>query len=400
MNRMGTDLRSFIQTHKSEPLDKLAFSLSKQKELDTRYVLRQVEGWQRLRHKVPSWAAVEELEYPPRLSLEQCSGEAAACYKRDVVRRVLPDGGEAFADLTGGLGVDFSFLAPHFRRAVYVERQAELVQLARHNMPLVGCAHADIVEGDAASYLSGMPHVDLLFLDPARRDAEGRKTVALEDCTPNVLELLPQLREKSRYVLLKLSPLFDLSLAMRQLGCVCEAHVFAAGGECKELLLLLSWEEDGGDVPIVCVDDALRFRFTREEEATASVEYTAAVRPGQYLYEPSAALLKAGAFRTIAARFGLRKLHPDAHLYVSAAPIPGFPGRCYEVLRTGGFSRTQLRDFRGDVKAAGLTVRGFPSTVRELRKRLGISDGGEEQWFATTQADGTHLLIATRRLLS
>lgn len=402
---METDLQSFIQTHKSEPVDKLAFSLSKRKDMDAAYVLRQVEGWQRLRHKVPAWAEVEALEYPPRLSLEQCSGEPAARYKREVVRRLMPGGGGSFVDLTGGFGVDFSFIAPHFRRAVYVERQAELVRLARHNLPLVGAPHAEVVEDDAVSFLERMPQADLVFLDPARRDAAGRKTVSLKDCTPDVLQLLPLLREKARFVLLKLSPLFDLSLAMQQLGCVREAHVFAAGGECKELLLWLSWdgEEDApapapDTVPVFCADDDMRFRFTREEEAAAPVEYAADVHPGQYLYEPSAALLKAGAFCTVAARFGLQKLHRDAHLYVSDAHVPGFPGRCYEVLRTGGFSRAQLRAFRADLKAAGLTVRGFPATVHELRKRLGISDGGSEQWFATTQADGTHLLIATCRV--
>ncbi len=393
------NLRTFILEHRSEPLDKLAFSLSKRKDIDTPYVLRQVEGWQRLRRKVPAWAAVDDLEYPPRLSLEQCSGEEAARYKAALVGRLWPEGGAGLVDLTGGLGVDFSFLAPLFRHAVYVERQPELVSLARHNMPLLGCTHAEVVEDDAVHYLENMPPADLIYLDPARRDQAGRKTVSLADCTPDALQLLPLLLAKSRYVLLKLSPLFDLTMAERQLGCVREAHVLAAGGECKELLLLLSSSPAAnGFLPIVCADDDLRFTFTRDEEASAHVEYTAEVLPGHYLYEPSAALLKAGAFRTLAARTGARKLHPDSHLYVSPTPVTDFPGRAYRVLRVGGFSRTQLRAFRGGVKAAGLTVRGFPATVKELRRRLGIADGGDEQWFAVTLADGTHALIAARRL--
>ena len=170
---------------RKENISRLALRLSGHP--DAAFLLRQVEGWQRLSVKVPSWAAVEELNYPQRLALEQCSGEAAARYKAELVSRLFPNGDEAMADLTGGLGVDFSFVAPHFKQAAYVERQEELCTLATHNFPLLGLKHASVHHADGVDFLCHMQAVDLLFLDPARRDSAGRKTVLVEDCEPNVV---------------------------------------------------------------------------------------------------------------------------------------------------------------------------------------------------------------------
>lgn len=382
----------FIASHRTQPVEELALMLSKRSDIDAAFALRQIEGWQRLSRKAPTWAAVEALLYPPRLSLEQCSGEAAARYKRHVVEQLIGHG-ETMVDLTGGLGIDFSFVAPLFRHAIYVERQEELCRLARHNFPLLGLDHAEVVHADGIDTLRTLPPVDLLFLDPARRDTAGRKTVRLEDCEPDVGTLLPLLLEKARFTLLKLSPMLDLQSAIRQLGCVCQAHIVAEGGECKDLLLLLSKEP----APLVvhCINDRQSFSFTPQEEETAAPVYAASVK--KYLFEPNAALLKAGAFKLVAVRFGLEKLHPNSHLYTSDQRPPCFPGRVFEVCATSGFGKKELQQFCRSTERANLTVRNFPASVAELRRRLKLKEGGQAYWFATTLADGSHALIATHK---
>lgn len=385
-----------IRDLRKENISRLALRLAGHP--DATFLLRQVEGWQRLSVKVPSWAAVEELHYPHRLALEQCSGEAAASYKAALVKRLFPGGAEAMADLTGGLGVDFSFVAPHFKHAAYVERQEELCALAVHNFPLLGVHHAAVHNMDGIEYLRQMPPVDLLFLDPARRDAAGRKTVLLEDCEPNVVEILPLLLEKSKVCILKLSTMLDLHQALASLQCVAEVHIFAERGECKDLLLMLQKGCNNSQTPpvIYCADDALRFAFTADEEANAAPSYTATL--GEYLYEPSAAILKAGAFKRLAECFDLKKLHPNSHLYTSDALHTDFPGRVFAVERTCGFGKRELKAFCADTAQANLTVRNFPATVADLRKRLKLREGGSAYWFATTLADESHCLIACRKV--
>ena len=381
-----------IQQLRKENISQLALKLAGHP--DAAFLLRQVEGWQRLSVKVPSWAAVDDLHYPHRLALEQCSGEAAARYKAAVVKRLFPEGATAMADLTGGLGVDFSFVAPLFKRADYVERQEELCTLAIHNFPLLGLHHALVHHADGVAYLRQMQAVDLLFLDPARRDAAGRKTVLLEDCEPNVLELLPLLLEKAQVCILKLSTMLDLHQALAALRCVAEVHVFAERGECKDLLLILRKDCNNATTPAVvyCADDTHRFHFTIEEEAAAVPTYTSTL--GAYLYEPSASLLKAGAFKCVATHFGVKKLHPNSHLYTSDVLHENFPGRSFRIERTCGFGKRELKDFCAATPQANLTVRNFPASVADLRKRLKLREGGTAYWFATTLADDSHCMIA------
>ncbi len=381
----------FILAHRGENVARLAFSLSGDKELNVERVLRQVEGWQRLRRKVSSWAAIDELEYPARLSLEQCSGEVAAVYKAAIVRRLCPVGG-IMADLTGGFGVDFAFLAPHFERALYVERSEELCRLARHNFPLLGLRNYEIVEGDGVKRLACLGRLSFVMLDPARRDAAGRKTVLLEDCEPNVIDLLPLLREKAQIVLVKLSPMLDLGKALADLSCVAEVHVVAEGGECKELLLVL--RQDATSPTIYCVDNGRSFTFTLDEERSAVVEYTDKI--DGFLCEPNAAVLKAGAFKSIALRYGLKKLHPNTHLYISSHFIEDFPGRVLKIREIIGFSKKELRALSA-LGQANLTVRNFPATVDELRKKLKLREGGSTYLFATTAAGDRRLVVVCER---
>ena len=392
MEELNEATRRFIEAHRRDDIARLALQLTGRTDIDARLALTQIEGWQRLQAKVPSWATQPDLRYPPRLSLEQCSGEAAARYKVRLVQRLVSHR-DGMADLTGGLGVDFAFLAPLFRRAVYVERQAVLCRLARHNLPLVGAPHAEVKEADAVAALDSLPPLDLLFIDPARRDAAGRKTVCLADCEPDLERLALRLLDRADTVLAKLSPMLDLSEALSTLPHVAEAHVVAEGGECKELLVVMQ-RTAGGEPLIVCADG--RLGFHPSEEAGALPHY--ATQPHRYLYEPEASVLKAGAFRLTAARYGLEKLHPNSHLYTADRLVTDFPGRTFEVTACSGMGRAQLRTLLGEKPKANLSVRNFPATVAELRKRLKLHDGGDTYLFATTLADGAHVLLVCRKV--
>ena len=429
----------YILANRQRRIEEVALELSRHPELDAQHVLRQIEGWQRLHTKVSRWAEADGMLYPPRLALEQCSGQPAAEYKARLVSRIMAEADGApstagaptsaatpphtlanlgMADLTGGMGVDFSFMAPLFSRATYVEQRPELVEAARHNFPLLGLGHATILHGDGVAHLSAMAPVGLIYLDPARRDAHGGKVVQIEDCEPDIATLLPLLRQKSRYTLVKLSPMLDLHRAMATLSGISEAHVFASGGECKELLLLFGPTPDatGNPAPgtcppasaggprIVCSDETTTLTFTLDSEANARCDYApaASIAPGACLYEPGPAVMKAGAFRTVAERYGLDKLHPNTHLYLSPTPVGGFPGRTFAVTRTYGFSKSDLRALAADLKAEGgkanLTIRNFPSTVAELRKKLKLREGGSTYLFATTDGDGKKIIVSCKKI--
>ena len=387
-----------MKEYRNIPVNQLALQLSGRTDIDVAHVLRQVEGWQRLRTKVPTWAAVDELLYPRRLSLEQCSGEPAARYKAEVVKRLLaslPAGHRRMADLTGGLGVDFSFIAPLFDHAVYVEQQEELCALARHNFPLLGLPDAEIVCGDGTAYLQTMEPVDLLFLDPARRDSAGRKTVLIEDCEPDVCSLCSLLLAKATYVVLKLSPMLDIAGALQALRTVSEVHVVSVGGECKDLLLVLTASATA-DPLVVAREGDQTFAYRQSEEVAATPSF--AETCGTYLYEPGAAVLKAGAFKLAAARWGLKKLHVNSHLYTGDDCVADFPGRRFRVTRVFGFGKKDLKDLKSTIDRANLTVRNFPSSVDGLRKKLKLKDGGDIYLFATTLADGEHVLIQSEKV--
>lgn len=391
----------FIDKNRHRRVEELALILAKHPEEERAFILRQIEGWQRLREKVPTWVQQPDLIYPSRLSLEQCSGEAAARYKSQVVRRLLTENlsvssedSSSMIDLTGGMGVDFSFIAPLFSRATYVEQRPGLVAIARHNFPLLGLPDAVCIEGDGIKHLETMEPVDLIFLDPARRDGAGRKTVRLEDCEPNVLENLPLLLQRCRLLMLKLSTMLDLRQAIDQLGCVAEAHVFAANGECKDLLLVCRADHTG-ETTLYCANESGGFAFTSAQEAAQNCKMADSIEG--FLYEPDAAVMKAGAYRTIALRFDLRKLHPNTHLYIASQVHEDFPGRIFKIVRSLGFSKKELREI-STLGKANLTVRNFPASVAELRKKLKLREGGKDYLFACTTAKEERRIICCEKV--
>lgn len=411
-----------------------------------RQALTQIEGRQLAARKLPAWAATDGLLFPPRLSLEQCSSEATAQYKQALVRRLLaslppasspslppasspslpsvsssvpspslPPAAVAvasatvppvcFVDLTAGFGVDFAALAPLFARATYVERQEVLCDIARHNLPLLGLPDAEVRCSSAEEVLQELADnpVTLLFLDPARRDAAGRKVALIEDCTPDVCALQDQLRAAAHYVLIKLSPMLDLTAALRSLQGVVEAHVVSVDGECKELLLVMSSEspetsEASAAEPLIHCSYSptvppLTFRMSEERSSNAVM----AAGLQQYLYEPDAAILKAGAFKVLCQRYPVSKLAPDTHLYTSNEFVVDFPGRRWKVMDSCSFAKSELRRLLSDVPAADLTLRGFPGSVAQLRKQLHLREGGSAHFIATTLADGSRHLIQVER---
>jgi len=369
--------------------------------VDVARAVQQIEGWRTARHKLPSWAACDDMLYPPRLAMEQCSSEATARYKAAIAGgRPAGDrcpGTRRLADLTGGFGVDCALMATAFDEVTYVERNPALCSIAAANFASLGLHHVHTVNGDAGEALERLPVQDWVYLDPARRDSAGRKMVSLADCEPDVVRLAPMLHAHARRVMVKCSPMLDISLALRQLTSMQEVHVVSVLGECKELLFVTS------DVAVIHAvtlrtdgSVASDFTFAPSDEQACLPDYADSI--GHLLYEPDAALLKAGCFKLPARRYGLQKLHPDSHLYTSCTLRPDFPGRTFEVVGSAGFGKHEVKALLGGLRKANLTVRNFPDSVEGLRRRLHLAEGGDDYLFATRLKNGKKMLVRCRKV--
>lgn len=466
MTVMNDKTREFVAMHRDEDVRELALKAKRVDGLDLPLALDQIAGWQIASKKLPQWASCEGIVYPPHISMEQCSSQFTAQYKSEITQTLLvpsatvharvsdsaesdmqtaksalhlsdsaesdtqeaktglrmSDSGEsdtlvakrAMVDLTGGFGVDFSYLARGFSQATYVERQRHLCELAEHNMAALGLDQARIVCGDGVEYLSQMDPVDFIYLDPARRDEHGSRTYAIEDCTPNVLELRDLLLAKSRFTLVKLSPMLDWRKAVVDFdGAVREVHIVATGNECKELLLVLGRPAqanardsvDGAGsyrrlAPhVFCVNDDQRIDYD-------SAKYTQGLRIGgkplpdakRYLYEPNASIMKAGCFDLVEERFGVTQIGPSSHLFVSEQQIADFPGRGFAIEAVGSMNKKDTKRLLNGMKQANIAVRNFPLTAPQLRKKLKLADGGTVYLFGTTMQGGGHVLLRTSKI--
>lgn len=473
MTIMNDKTREFVAMHRDEDVRELALKAKRVEGLDLPLALDQIAGWQIASKKLPQWASCEGIIYPPHISMEQCSSQFTAQYKSEIaqtllasaatVRARVSDSAEsdtlvakrAMVDLTGGFGVDFSYLARGFSQATYVERQRHLCDLAEHNMAALGLDQARIVCGDGVEYLRQMDPVDLIYVDPARRDEHGARTYAIEDCTPNVLELRDLLLAKSQCTLVKLSPMLDWRKAVADFdGAVREVHIVATGNECKELLLVLGrpaqadaldgvdgagshrrpaaharmGQMDGGmdaagtvgsfdgeakaeriaatshdgryAAPhVFCVNDNQRIDYD-------SAAYTQGLRVGgkplpeakNYLYEPNASIMKAGCFDLVEERFGVMQIGPSSHLFVSEQQIADFPGRGFAIESVGSMNKKDTKRLLNGVKQANIAVRNFPLTAPQLRKKLKLADGGTVYLFGTTMQCGDHVLLRTSKI--
>ena len=388
---LSPETKEFIQQHLNDDTRTLALKAKRYPAVDMLQAVTQIEGWQTAREKLPAWAAAKGIIYPPRISMEQCSSEATALYKASIA------GGERLADLTGGFGIDCSYMARAFQNATYIERNTLLCDIAKENFTLLGLNHINIINANSEEALPTMPEQDWIFIDPARRDGEGRKVVALSDCEPDVTALEQQLLEKAGKVMVKCSPMLDITAASKQLTSIEAIHIVAVNNECKELLFILG-KESRNDVPTTCANIRKEgtefFTFFQSEEASAAATYSKAIE--HYLYEPNAAIQKSGCMRALSQRFALKKLHPNSQLYTSDILCKEFPGRIFTVEKACGFSKSDIKEIQA-IRQANITIRNFPDTVQQLRKKLKLADGGEHYLFATTVSDGSKVIAVCKK---
>ena len=501
----------FIRQHQDDDVRQLAFLGSKYPEVDMPFALDQIRGRKMARVKLPRWASIDGIIYPPHISMEQCSSEQTALYKAELAARLLglspsssengeekekesenasnlhlseicefagkgavdsefakneatckkqqilteskenvneikeePHEGDfseetGFVDLTGGFGVDFSYIASRLGvKSMYVERQAHLCEAAKENFGRLGLKNAIVKNGDgievlhsfaskkddAASESLGITEeqsrsllktklgLKLIFIDPARRDDAGNKVVSLKDCTPDVTLLQEEMLSKADYVIIKLSPMLDWHRAVSELNCVQEVHIISVNNECKELLLVLSARNMGemeassadgevkhaGNLRIYCVNDAQSFVCDELDMESSSVKIApSTLEEMQYLYEPNASLMKAGCFGVLSERYDARMLSKNSHLFVSRGPIAAFPGRSFRIIAISSFNKKELKRHLSGITKANIATRNFPLSVAELRKRLKLKDGGETYIFATTLSDESHMLVITEK---
>ncbi len=411
---MNQATQDFIRQHQEDDVRRLAFLGGKYPEVDVPFALDQIRGRKLARAKLPRWASLDGIVYPPHISMEQCSSEQTAQYKAELAERLLQDK-KPFVDLTGGFGVDFSYIAERLGvKSMYVERQAHLCEMAKENFKLLGLKDAEVKNGDGAEVLRSLRHIGLIFIDPARRDDAGNKVVSLKDCTPDVTVLQDEMLDKADYIIIKLSPMLDWHRAVSELKHVREVHIVSVGNECKELLLVLSAEnmEEStlsssghgttrkGNLQIFCVNDALSFVCDEKRMATSAAKIAPVdkIKEMRYLYEPNASLMKAGGFGVLSERYGIGMLSKNSHLFVSESPVVDFPGRSFRIIAYSSFNKKELKKQLAGIAKANIATRNFPLSVAELRKRLKLKDGGETYIFATTLADGSHVLIITNKI--
>lgn len=520
MNQATLD---FIRQHQDDDVRQLAFLGSKYPEVDMPFALDQIRGRKMARVKLPRWASIDGIIYPPHISMEQCSSEQTALYKAELAARLLglspsssengeekekesenasnlhlseicefagkgtvdsefakneatckkqqilteseenvneikgeTHGGDfseetGFVDLTGGFGVDFSYIASRLGvKSMYVERQAHLCEAAKENFGRLGLKNAIVKNGDgievlhsfaskkeaAASESLGITEdqpqsllktnlgLKLIFIDPARRDDAGNKVVSLKDCTPDVTLLQEEMLLKADYVIIKLSPMLDWHRAVSELNCVKEVHIISVNNECKELLLVLSARNKGGNVGsnsfpvqdngsvllsvedfghpgnlrIYSINDSQSFVCDEMEMEESSVKIAPSTfEEMQYLYEPNASLMKAGCFGVLSERYDARMLSKNSHLFVSRDLIAAFPGRSFRIIAISSFNKKELKRHLSGITKANIATRNFPLPVAELRKRLKLKDGGETYIFATTLSDESHVLVITEK---
>ena len=450
---MNQATQDFIRQHQDEDVRQLAFLGSKYPEVDMPFALDQIRGRKMARVKLPRWASLEGIIYPPHISMEQCSSESTALYKAELAARLLDlpasssgiemkaENEIEFVDLTGGFGVDFSYIAARLGvKSMYVERQAHLCEAAKENFERLGLKNAIVKNGDGIEVLhSFLPKKDdaasaddslgiiydqplsllktklglkLIFIDPARRDDAGNKVVSLKDCTPDVTVLQEEMLSKADYVIIKLSPMLDWHRAISELSHVREVHIISVNNECKELLLVLSARNLGdmeassadgevkhaGNLRIYCVNDVQSFVCDESDMETSPVKIAPSTfEEMQYLYEPNASLMKAGCFCVLSERYGARMLSKNSHLFVSREPIAAFPGRSFRIIAISSFNKKELKRHLSGITKANIATRNFPLSVAELRKRLKLKDGGETYIFATTLSDESHVLVITEK---
>jgi len=388
--KLTEELKHFIEAHRQDDPMRLLLDAARYPEIDVPFVVEQITARRQVRDKLPSWYENTKLIFPAKIAAEQCSSEQTALYKQRLV-----EADSHLCDLTGGLGVDSYYYSQKVNRVTYIERFPSYCDAARHNFSALGASNVEVIEGDGTEIAGTREGVDVFYLDPARRGEGNKRVFALTDCEPDLLSLLPVLLRKSRKVIAKISPMADIKMLLELLPEIVAIHVLSVKNECKELLLVM--DESGEAAPtITCVNyttdgSEQSFSFTLENEHNAIINCANAV--GRYLYEPNASILKAGAFKSLTSSFPVKKLHVSSHLYTSDVLLDNFSGRSFIVEEVFPFSSKLCKQIAKSIPQANITVRNFPMTVEELRKKTSIKEGGEVYLFATTLRTDERVLV-------
>ncbi|MDR1553314.1 MAG: SAM-dependent methyltransferase [Prevotellaceae bacterium] len=385
--------QNFIRQHIDDDSHLLALAAKQNSEIDLRFALEQIAARQHSKEKIHSWYSNDKLIFPPKISVEQCSSEATAKYKAELCK------GESFADLTGGFGIDFSFISQNFNRSFYVEKNEYLSRLAKHNFDVLGLKNIEIVNCSGDKFLENAANFDCIYIDPSRRNANNKKEILLENCSPNILKIKDIVLKKSKNVIIKLSPVFDIVELERKFTNIRQIHVVAVKNECKELLVKLEQNTDNKNIEIVCVNMAGNEKqiFSFKPSAEKSIEYDFVPNVQKYLYEPNVAVQKSGGCKSFAQNFNLKALNANSKIYTSDIFVNGFCGRIFIVENVFSFNKTELKKNLKNISKANITIRNFPLSVAELRKKLNIDEGGDIYLFATTLFDGSKVIIQCRK---
>ncbi len=394
--------KTFIQKHLNDDVMQLALHSDRYPDVDMQLAIRQITGLQKIRYKVPFFYESGDILFPQHISVEQSSSEITAKYKSELFQ------GNTFADLTGGFGVDFYFISQHFKSGIYVERDEELCRLAEHNFKVLKIPQYEIHQNKSEDYLDNMPEVDLIYIDPHRRSETGKKTVLISDCEPNVSLLAEKMLQRSSVVMIKLSPMLDIHQAIKHLPQTTEVHIVAVDNECKEVLLILkrnnliNTSECLYDNTLIKTRNLYKsqqnqfFDFTFKEEKQSEPAFADEV--GHYLYEPNSAIMKSGAFKSVATRFNLRKFHANTHLYTGEYLIDNFPGRIMQVSEVYGNNKADLKIIKEKYPKANVSTRNYPLSVDDFRKKTGIKDGGNDYLFALKTTSDKNIIIVCNKI--
>ena len=406
------ELRDFIQQHINDDTAELLLAARRYQGIDIPFVVEQIEARKRLKTKLPEWYENAELVMGGRVPAEQCSSEATARYKRSIIE------GKSLCDMTGGMGVDFWYMSEGMDTAIYTERNEELCEMARHNFQVLKDGKHPIVEvrqGDGQKL--PIPSADIIYLDPARRAGDGSRVYAMEDCEPNIVDWQEELLQHAKVVLVKLSPMVDLTDVLRKLRHVTDIYIVGVKNECKEVLVKAPQPpkgegcRSGNDVQIHCVDfltdRQIEYTYifnSLDETQRVSLPSSPSPKGGEVrglLYEPDVTLMKAQAFGSLCQRYPVSQLDVETHLMTSDEFIADFPGRIFEVVEQIPFSSKLLKRLKKDIPQANIATRNFVMTADELRKRTGIKDGGEMFLFGAKVKDvGQMLLKCSKKVVT
>ena len=387
------EIKGFISQHLDDDTDRLLLSAHRYSGLNMPFVVDQILARQQIKQKLPEWFANDDIIMGGKIPAEQCSSEQTALYKRTLVI------GKSLCDMTGGMGVDMFYMSRGLEKAIYTERQHDLCENARHNFLALNAENIEVREGDGRTL--PIPDVDTMYLDPARRANDGSRVYDLEDCEPNVVTWQKELLSHCKRLIVKLSPMVDISRVLSMMPTIKQIHVLAVKGECKEIIAVCEGSQDVSDVEVFCEDikanNSIKYHYYLSEEDQACSVFAKDI--GKYLYEPDVTLLKAGVFKSLCKNYEVLKLDVNSHLYTSDILIKDFPGRMFEIEETSPFSSKAIKQLSKSVPKANITARNFAMTADELRKRSGIKDGGEIYLFATMLKDIGNVLIRCHKAL-